>query len=326
MPNRILKESIRESDSIDSLSWFEEVLFYRLIVSCDDYGRFDGRTSVIKNRLFPLKDDLTLKTVSRAIERLVTAGLVALYEFEGKPYLYLPTWTAHQNVRAKRSKYPDPEAAGSSLLKPASICNHMYSDECNGNQPHANVPVIQSNTISESESLSVSESESESISGGGDAREELSEKELFVIGVKKEELEDLLNKKYVPLGPDSIPTVTRERVNRIVDLTEVLFRKYRPCVVPSAYDRRMVFVFSDAQDKCELLDYAFEKAQMAGKVSDWRYIGGIVHTLRKRNIVCREQAEEWDEERPDQNGQEEAAAALNGKLNGFHKALMENGA
>ena len=37
MPNRILKESICRSDTIDHLTWFEEVLFYRLIVSCDDY-------------------------------------------------------------------------------------------------------------------------------------------------------------------------------------------------------------------------------------------------------------------------------------------------
>lgn len=56
MPNRILKESIRTSDSINELSWFEEVLFYRLIVSCDDYGRFDGRVAIIKGTCFPLKN------------------------------------------------------------------------------------------------------------------------------------------------------------------------------------------------------------------------------------------------------------------------------
>ena len=43
MPNRIIKESICRSEEIDSLSWFEEVLFYRLIVTCDDFGRYDGR-------------------------------------------------------------------------------------------------------------------------------------------------------------------------------------------------------------------------------------------------------------------------------------------
>ena len=45
MPNRIIKESICRSEEIDSLSWFEEVLFYRLIVTCDDFGRYDGRAS-----------------------------------------------------------------------------------------------------------------------------------------------------------------------------------------------------------------------------------------------------------------------------------------
>ena len=139
MPNRILKESICTSDSVDSLSWFEEVLFYRLIVNCDDYGRFDGRPAIIKNRLFPLKESLTTKAISKAVNTLVIAGLVVLYEFEGKPYLYLPTWNDHQNVRAKRSKYPSPEGC---VIAHENICNHMYAD----------VPVIQSESESESKS------------------------------------------------------------------------------------------------------------------------------------------------------------------------------
>ena len=142
MPNRILKESICTSDKVDSLSWFEEVLFYRLIVNCDDYGRFDGRIAVIKNRLFPLKDTLTLKAVSTAINKLASIGLVALYEFEGKPYLSLPTWNEHQNVRAKRSRYPSPEDAFAYMSACENMCIHV----------HSNVPVIQSESESESES------------------------------------------------------------------------------------------------------------------------------------------------------------------------------
>lgn len=135
MPNRILKESICTSDSVDGLTWFEEVLFYRLIVNCDDYGRFDGRTAVIKNRLFPLKENLTLKNVSAAINNLARAGLVVLYVFEDKPYLYLPGWNEHQTVRAKRSKYPTPD----------ETCKQMISDDFSSNQTNANVPAIQSN-------------------------------------------------------------------------------------------------------------------------------------------------------------------------------------
>lgn len=134
MPNRIIRESICTSGSIDQLTWFEEVLFYRLIVNCDDYGRFDGRVAVIKSRLFPLKENLTNKHVSEAIESLASAGLVVLYEDRGRPLLYLPTWDDYQSVRAKKSKYPSP-------------CEHLQANEIICNQMHANVPVIQSNPI-----------------------------------------------------------------------------------------------------------------------------------------------------------------------------------
>lgn len=142
MPNRIIKESICRSDSIDSLSWFEEVLFYRLIVVCDDYGRFDGRAAVIRGACFPLKDDITKKQISEAIDKLSTAGLVRGYEVQGRPYLQLTTWNCHQQIRAKKSKYPAPDEnvqnqspggsdTGFCAEKTSSetICNHMISDD-----------------------------------------------------------------------------------------------------------------------------------------------------------------------------------------------------
>ena len=131
MPNRIIKESICTSDSIDALTWFEEALFYRLIVNCDDYGRFDGRPAVIKSRLFPLKDNITAKSIDAAINKLVSVELVVLYVFEGKPYLHLPSWDKHQQIRAKRSRYPAPE-------------DGITASDINCNQMQANVPVIQS--------------------------------------------------------------------------------------------------------------------------------------------------------------------------------------
>ena len=145
MPNRIIKESICVSESIDSLNWFEEVLFYRLIVNCDDFGRFDGRVPVVKNRLFPLKDNVTAKAVKDGINKLASIGLVRMYECDGKPYLCLPTWNDHQSVRAKRSKYPAPD-------------DGVNTHEIICNQANANVPVIQSesNTISESKSNAIS--------------------------------------------------------------------------------------------------------------------------------------------------------------------------
>lgn len=117
MPNRILKESICRSDEIDSLSWFEEVLFYRLIVNCDDYGRYDGRLKIIKNTCFPLKD-ITEKDVEKALNKLSAVGLVRVYEAQGRPTLQLVTWEQHQSIRAKKSKYPPFD----------NTCKQMYAD------------------------------------------------------------------------------------------------------------------------------------------------------------------------------------------------------
>ena len=139
MPNRIIKESICTSDSVDQLTWFEECLFYRLIVNCDDYGRYDGRPAIIKNRLFPLKEEkLPVSEVVTALTSLIAADLITMYSVNGKPYLQLNTWEDHQSIRAKKSKYPSPSE---------SNCIHLQANDFNCNQLQANVPVIQSNPI-----------------------------------------------------------------------------------------------------------------------------------------------------------------------------------
>ena len=108
MPNRILKETIKRSPEIDSLSWFEEVVFYRLIVTADDYGCLDGRDVVLKNDLFPTKDNVTRKAIVDAISKLASVGLVCRYTANDRPYLCLPTWKLHQRLRNSVRKYPEP--------------------------------------------------------------------------------------------------------------------------------------------------------------------------------------------------------------------------
>lgn len=136
MPNRIIKESVCSSDTIDQMSWFEECFFHRLWTACDDYGRMDARPAILKSKLFPLKERLSLKDIQNALQKMVDIGCVRLYECDSKPYLYLPSWEVHQQVRAKRGKYPSPEDA----------CNHMISHDikCARNP-------IQSESESESE-------------------------------------------------------------------------------------------------------------------------------------------------------------------------------
>ena len=108
MPDRLINESIRTSEKINSLTWFQEVLFTRLLTAVDDFGRFDARPAILKASLFPLKKDVTEQTIVDSLDKLAIIGLVNLYEVGGKPYLCLPTWADHQRVRNKRSKYPEP--------------------------------------------------------------------------------------------------------------------------------------------------------------------------------------------------------------------------
>ena len=108
MPTRLLRDKICKSESIDELSWFEEVLFYRLITICDDYGRYDARPKILKADLFPLKDGVTLSQIEKALNKLSTVGMVQVYMYDQKPLLQLATWEKYQNVRNKKSKYPEP--------------------------------------------------------------------------------------------------------------------------------------------------------------------------------------------------------------------------
>ena len=139
MPNRVIKESIKRSPQIDSLTWFEEVVFYRLIVTADDYGCIDGRSVLLKNELFPTKENVTKKSIEDAISKLASVGLLCKYTVSGMPYLVLPTWERHQRIRNKHRKYPKPPENIYETCLSADCC--QMSASC---QPESNPIQIQS--------------------------------------------------------------------------------------------------------------------------------------------------------------------------------------
>lgn len=79
-------------------------MFYRLLVTVDDFGRFDARPSMLKSQCFPIKDKITPKNCQEYLQELVAAGLVLAYMADGKPFLQVLRW---DNVpRSKESRYP----------------------------------------------------------------------------------------------------------------------------------------------------------------------------------------------------------------------------
>lgn len=146
MPNRIIKESISESEKIASLTDFEFRLWVGLITQADDLGRGDARPAIIKGHVFPLRDRITVKDIDAAIHGLAAKGCVSLYSVGGKPYFWFPTWGEHQRVRDVKTKFPGPEE-DDSLREPAASC---------GNSPRTRA--IRGEPRPESESESESES------------------------------------------------------------------------------------------------------------------------------------------------------------------------
>lgn len=132
MPNRILKESICTSDNIDCLSTFAENMFYRLLVNCDDFGRMDARPKILASKLYPLKD-VRANQIENALRELASAELVYLYNVGGKPFLQTVTWERHQQIRAKKSKYPSPDSADNANESEKTThditCNQLISDD-----------------------------------------------------------------------------------------------------------------------------------------------------------------------------------------------------
>ena len=137
MPNRIIKDSIHTSDTVNMMSDFQFRLWVNLITYVDDYGRGDARPAIIKGACFPLRERLSNADISKALQELAGIGCIFLYEVGGNPYLCFPTWESHQSVRNKKSRFP----------APSESCSDSQAIESNCKQLNANVHVIQSNPI-----------------------------------------------------------------------------------------------------------------------------------------------------------------------------------
>jgi len=134
MPNRILREGILTSDRLESLNWAEEVFYRRLMSVVDDYGRYYSRPALLRASCYPL---LLTKVSDSDIEKWLTAcvnaALIRVYPaVDGKSYLELIDFK--QQVRATKSKFPDPRCICiASATQPGSMCEacaHLVVDVC----------------------------------------------------------------------------------------------------------------------------------------------------------------------------------------------------
>lgn len=172
MPNRVIREGFLDSESIAAAGEPAECLYHRLLLLADDYGRFDGRATLILNRAWPAgpPDDVDRDEVERRLARLTELELVLRYEHAGKPYILIPRF--RQRTRAMNSRYPEPgpavlaraaqlengPARASKRPKPSPpdpdpVSRPSVKRPPNGGQP-SNVRPLESETETETETVS----------------------------------------------------------------------------------------------------------------------------------------------------------------------------
>lgn len=128
MPNRILKDSIRTSSTINALSDFQFRLWAYLITYVDDFGRGRAEPDIIKGFVLPRRKGVTEANIQSALSEMACMGLIQLYDVDGDSYLCFPNWQKHQNVRAAKSKFPSPEEGRMQLQADDSNCNQVQAD------------------------------------------------------------------------------------------------------------------------------------------------------------------------------------------------------
>lgn len=112
MPNRILKESICESEGLSGCTIFARDLYARLITYADDYGRFNADTQIMLARLYPREMDcIDQFDIVEALTELVGVGKIAFYTSSPRKTVYgcFPNWKDHQRVRDSKKRFPDPD-------------------------------------------------------------------------------------------------------------------------------------------------------------------------------------------------------------------------
>jgi hypothetical protein len=140
MPTRYLKPGIRDSESIEKLTHIAETLYYRLLVTVDDFGRYDARPAMVKAACFPIKDSINATKTEGLLEELAKHGLIQIYKVEDKPYLQMTKW---DNVpRAKESKYPTV----------SYDCIQMHTSAY---KSHTDVPLTETETKTKTETKTV---------------------------------------------------------------------------------------------------------------------------------------------------------------------------
>lgn len=123
---RSIKPDFFKSEDVSALPLRARLTWVGLWTHCDDHGRYKDSVRLIKGDLWSL-DDVSLRDIEEDLAALEAERRIVRYEVDGKRYLAVVNWHAHQAInRPSRPKYPaPPRPLGSSDPDDLNHC-----DEC----------------------------------------------------------------------------------------------------------------------------------------------------------------------------------------------------
>ncbi len=101
---RTIKPEFFTSSDIVSLTPLSRLFYIALWCEADREGRLSWNTKTFKMRYLPA-DNCNIEELS---DELINAGLIIIYEYEGKSYAEIPSFKVHQMINNRESESTHP--------------------------------------------------------------------------------------------------------------------------------------------------------------------------------------------------------------------------
>jgi len=141
MPQRFLRPGIRTSPRWNSVSHEAHTLYIAILTLVDDYGRYDGRASVLWAESFAVWNEqnpqsaVSPQQTAALCQQLADNKLVHFYEVGGRQYLQLFQW--QERARSISHWPPPPQDFDSNPLRnPAESCGILPPSPSPSPSPH----------------------------------------------------------------------------------------------------------------------------------------------------------------------------------------------
>lgn len=105
---RSIKPDFFKSEDVSALPLRARLTWIGLWTHCDDHGRYKDSARLIKGDIWSL-DDVSLRDIDEDLAGLEAERRIARYEVDGKRFLAIVNWHAHQAInRPSKPRYPGP--------------------------------------------------------------------------------------------------------------------------------------------------------------------------------------------------------------------------